>query len=1068
MSFFLSLPRVLLFLALAGLYVPMFSQVPDWENPQMISQNKLAAHATMMTYPSVELALKGEKETSPYFQSLNGNWKFHFEPIADQIPADFSETDFDDKSWGEIPVPGNWELYGHGTAIYTNIPYPFVPVDPPLVPKDDSPVGYYRTEFQVSPNWQDRKVILHFGGVSSAFYLWINGTYVGYSQGSRLPAEFDVSPYLKSRGKNVLVAKVHRWSDGSYLEDQDHWRLSGIHRDVYLTAPPTTYIQDFSIRTIFDEQFEDAQLQVRPQIGVSDGPVPENWNVEVQLYDASGKPVLADPLRKAVDEIVETKYSVNSIVPFAMMEGKVEKPLKWSAEFPNLYTVVLTLANAQNQIIEAKSCKVGFRHISLKGGQLWVNGQSVLLYGANRHDHSETGGKVVSRAEMLQDVKLMKQFNFNAVRASHYPNDPHFLDLCDEYGLYVIDETNLETHQLGGYFAHQSEWGYAMLDRAQRMVLRDKNHPSIIFWSLGNESGNGPNHAAMAGWIKDYDPTRFIHYEGAHGNQHNPDYIDPLYLDMISRMYAGIEKMEGFATHPTDTRPVIWCEYAHAMGNSLGNFDKYWTSIRKHPRMIGAFIWDWVDQGLANKSADGTPYWAYGGDYGDTINDENFCLNGILFPDRSPKAMTYQAKKIQQPLEIKEGNALKGEFKVRSWYHFATVDHLEARWSLTENGREIEKGMGEIPDIAPGKTGSVYAKFAPFSPKPGAEYHLKLSFQLKTSTPWADAGHEVAWEQVLLPVTSPPAPLQPVSADQAVSVTEDDRQITLSGNDFTLILNKQKGSIQSWKVGEQEMIAAPLLPNFWRPETDNDIRTQLIERMKAWKIAPEGIRVSSVQSSMAGEQMVRVSFELDLPSVHSTMSLVYSIYGDGEVVIENRLNAAHDLPNLPRHGMQFAIPAAYNRLIWYGMGPFETYSDRMHCAWMGQFDQSVAEAFTPYIFPQEAGNHTEVRWAALVNDQGAGFLITGLPEVNVSAWPHSQKDISKARHTYELPKRDFITVNIDRAQMGLGGDNSWSKQGWPHKEYRIPAGPMAYRFSLKPVTGFDPEKPPMPYRLTGN
>jgi len=603
-------------------YPEITAGVPDWENPEMIGQNKEPAHCTLMPYPDVAAALTGNREASPFCKSLNGEWKFNWVPKPADRPRDFYKLNYDVSSWKEITVPANWQLQGYDIPIYLNTRYPFSPEkpNPPYIPHDNNPVGSYRTEFTIPAGWQGRQVFIHFDGVKSAFYLWLNGERVGYSQGSMTPAEFNITKYLRD-GKNILAAEVYRWSDGSYLEDQDMWRLSGIYRSVYLFSTPAVHICDFFVRTELDEQYKDATIMIRPKLLNFTNEQLAGWVVQAQLYDSDNQPVFSIPLKERVSTIMRKWYaSQRSSVKFGLLQGKVTNPQKWSAEQPNLYTLVLSLKDAEGNTIEAESCKVGFRKVELKDGQLLINGESVLLCGVNRHEHDPDHGRAIPLSRMIQDIKLLKQNNINAVRTSHYPNDPRWYDLCDRYGIYLIDETNLETHGLQGLLANNPTWHAAFVERAIRMVERDKNHPSVIFWSLGNESGCGPNHAAMAGWIHDYDPTRPVHYEGAQGKP-----TDAAYIDVLSRMYPKTQYIVDLATKEIDNRPVVMCEYAHAMGNSVGNLKEYWDAIRSTKRLIGGFIWDWVDQALRKKTTGGREFWAYGGDYGDIPNDDRLC-----------------------------------------------------------------------------------------------------------------------------------------------------------------------------------------------------------------------------------------------------------------------------------------------------------------------------------------------------------------------------------------------------------------------------------------------------------
>ncbi|MFH1717414.1 MAG: glycoside hydrolase family 2 TIM barrel-domain containing protein, partial [Planctomycetota bacterium] len=577
-----------------ALYVPACygdsAEVPDWENETVLGRNKEPGHCTLVPYPDTETALKCEHEASPYYQSLNGKWRFNWVRKPADRPLDFYKPEYEVSGWDEIPVPSNWQMHGYGIPIYLNMRFPFPP-NPPHIPHSYNPVGSYRREFTIPAGWDGRQVFIHFDGVKSAFYIWVNGRQVGYSQDSMTPAEFNITEYLQS-GSNTLAVEVYRWSDGSYLEDQDMWRMSGIYRNVYLFASPSVHMRDFSVRCDLDGQYKDGILMIRPKLVRYTNEDIRGWTVQAQLYDEQKRPLFAEPLSKDASAILNEQYPQRDNVKFALLESTVSNPKKWSDEFPNLYTLVLSLKDAKGGTVEAESCRVGFRKVEIRDGQLFVNGRSIKLFGVNRHEHDPDHGRAIPLSRMLQDIHLLKQNNINAVRTSHYPDDPQWYDLCDQYGIYLIDEANLESHGLKGYLSNVATWHSAFLERAVRMVERDKNHPSVIFWSLGNETGCGPNHAAMAGWIKDYDPTRPIHYEGAAG-----DPVDYPYVDMISRMYARIPEIIRLATDPIDDRPMVLCEYAHAMGNSVGNLKEYWDAIRSHKRLIGGFIWDWADQG---------------------------------------------------------------------------------------------------------------------------------------------------------------------------------------------------------------------------------------------------------------------------------------------------------------------------------------------------------------------------------------------------------------------------------------------------------------------------------------
>ncbi len=1030
-----------------------YSQQKEWEDPYVFSINELPAKATSISYPDEKSALKVDLKTSSRYASLNGKWKFFWTEVPEKAPENFWEKNFNPKDWGQIDVPANWELRGYGTAIYTNVTYPFVPVDPPFVPDNDNPTGCYLKDFEVPKEWKDMQITLHFGGVSSAFYCWINGKFLGYSEDSRLPSEFDITSYLED-GKNTIAVKVHRWSDGSYLEDQDHWRLSGIHRDVYIAASPKVQLYDFFVKTDLDEQYQNAELLVRAKVKNPTNENTDGWKLEGQLYDALGSEVFEEPLSRDLRYLLNPPYIQRGHIDFGDLRGKVTNPKKWSAEFPNLYTLVLSLKDEKGKTIEARSCKVGFREIDLDGGELHVNGKPVLLYGVNRHDHNHKTGKVIDEATMLKDVQLMKQLNFNAVRTSHYPNNPRWLELCDEYGIYVIDETNIETHGLSSRLTNDPSWSNAFLERGKNMVERDKNHPSVIFWSLGNESGSGPNHAAMSGWMKAYDDTRFIHYEGAQTmtNWGNGDREpDPFYVDMVSRMYSSIPTMVKWANDPRETRPVVWCEYAHAMGNSLGNFYKFWDAIRKNKRMIGAFIWDWTDQGIYQEDAEGNVYWAYGGDFGDKINDNNFCINGVIAPDQTIKPSALEAKKIMQPVSVSPGNILKGEFWVKNWHHFADLSKYDIEWELLENGIQIQKGLLPSLSTPAGKREKLEIEYLQPELKPGAEYIIRISFKLNKDTKYAMKGYLVAWDEITMPFRTASVTPSSLSEMESLEVSENDNSINIGNANFSVEFSKTEGVLQSYKINGSEVIIDAPQPNFWRAITDNDDGGDMPKRLGIWKDAGALRNVESITYHKVGEKAVKVVTQMELPEVKSQLTVSYSIYGSGQIKINYHLNTGSGLPNIPRVGMQMKIPAAFDQQQWYGLGPQETYSDRKMGAQTGIFTNSVSNDFFHYVMPQESNNKVDTRWASLTDSNGSGILISSSEKLSFSAWPYSMKEIEEAKHINELKPKDFITVNIDKLQMGVGGDDSWSWSARPHEEFRIKATEQEYSFIISPI-----------------
>ena len=1016
---------------------------PDWENPDVVGINKEPAHCTLIPYSDVETALKADRKDSRFYRSLNGNWKFNWANKPADRPLDFYKPDYDVSTWKLIPVPSNWQMHGYGIPIYLNVRYPFPP-NPPYIPHDYNPVGSYRRQFTIPNDWKDRRIFLHFDGVKSACYLWINGRKVGYSQDSMTPAEFDITQYLKS-GDNILAVEVYRWSDGSYLEDQDMWRLSGIYRNVYLFATPQVHIRDFFVQTDLDDSYTDATLKIRPRITNYTDQDVEGWTIEAQLYDPNKEPVLTEPLTRTVSSIINEQYPQRDNVKFALLEQKINNPKKWSDEFPNLYTLVLSLNDAEGKTIESESCRVGFRKVEIKEGQLLVNGRSIKLFGVNRHEHDPDHGRAVPVSRMIQDIKLLKQNNINAVRTSHYPDDPAWYDLCDEYGIYLIDEANLESHGLKGYLSNVPGWHNAFVERAIRMVERDKNHPSVIFWSLGNETGCGPNHAAMSAWIKEYDPTRPIHYEGAAGNP-----VDYPYVDMISRMYARIPEIIRLATNPNDDRPMVLCEYAHAMGNSVGNLKEYWDAIRSHKRLIGGFIWDWADQGLRKKGPDGQDFWAYGGDFGDNPNDGNFCCNGLVQPNRKPNPSLYEVKKVYQRIHVLPVDIPAGKFHIYNEYDFLNLDFTDIKCELTADGRVIQKGTLPKLSLAPGAKRELQLNFTEPNLLPDTEYWIKIFFTLAEDTSWARRGYILAWDQFKVPFDVPTAPVIDSNTIPSLSLNETPQNITITGDDFEIMFGTESGALESFVFNEKQLIASAPVPNFWRVPIDNDEGNNMPKRLGVWRNAGPDRTVHTVKAEQLKPQVVRITTEADIPvGTNSTYTNVYTVYGTGDIIIDSNFAPHGDsLPRLPRLGMQMSVPAQFNKLTWFGRGPQENYWDRKTGAALGLYTGNVNELIHRYVRPQENGNRSDVRWVALTDANSVGLVAVGMPTIDISAWPFTMQDLEEAKHIHEPPQAETITVNLDYRQMGVGGDDSWGAR--THSEYTLPAKPYHYRLRLMP------------------
>lgn len=1055
------------------------AQQNDWENPAVNQINKNPARATFYSYESEDLAKSGIRENSEWFKTLNGDWKFKWVAKPADASKTFQENNFDASKWKTIDVPSNWEMRGYGTAIYTNSTYPFFN-DYPFINDNDNPVGHYIRSFDFNEAWSDKDVILHFGGVSSAYYVWVNGEFVGYSEDTRLPSEFDITKHLK-KGENKVAVKVYRWSDGSYMEAQDHWRLSGIEREVYLQAVPKVRLSDFSVRTELDDNYENAKLQIRPKFvaNIVDkyiekvghfGTTPlkttvDDWTLTSTLLDAEGNKVGEENTMK-LQKFFGEWYPQRDNVYFGLIETEVKSPRKWSSDDPYLYTVLFEVKDKEGKSIQFVSTKVGFREVEIDGrGRFLVNGNSVKMIGVNRHDHHMTNGKTLSREDMEADVILLKQFNFNAVRTSHYPNDPYFYDLCDKYGIYVMDEANLETHGVRGLLSNVSDWGSAYLERAIRMVERDKNHPSIVMWSLGNESGKGPNHAAMAGWIKEADPTRYIHYEGAQGVPTHPDYkkdfftqdqgnpTDPKWVDMLSRMYTQPWELQDLIddTNPIDSRPVIMCEYAHSMGNSTGNMKTYWDVIYKNDRAIGGYIWDWIDQGILKTDENGKEYFAYGGDFGDSPNDGTFCLNGIIASDRTPKPATYECKKVNQPAQITATNALNGEFEILNRHHAVDLSMYKLSWSLTENGKQIQTGNLMPINTQPYQTDIIKVAFKKPNLKPGKEYFITIQGKLKENTLWEKAGYLVFEEQFKLNYGT--KAVEPLSNKSTINVVENNETISINNKSISLVVDKGTGYISSYKAKGLNLLQSPLKLNFWRAETENDeaYRKALKKQSELeWMEAGDRFIVENIKvlSEEKGKVVVKVNGKIKNPK--TLVSLIYTVLGSGEVKVDYKVTIDESAPNAPRIGMKFNIAKKYNNVKYFGKGPHPNYQDRNYASHVGLYSGKVNTMNYMYAYPEEYGNRIDTRWFSIYNSSKLGILVKADDLLSFSVIPFSTKNLQDANHTNELIDRDVLTVNVDLKQMGVGGDDTWSPSAEPHKEFLIQPGVYQYSFYMAP------------------
>jgi beta-galactosidase len=1017
---------------------------PDWENPEVFERNREPAHATLMPFPDRTSALTSPRKSSPACRLLNGTWKFKWVRSPEERIAGFAAADLDDSDWDEIDVPSMWQLEGYGIPRYLDEAYPFE-TDPPRVPRDFNPVGMYRTSFEVPESWRDGQIYVVFDGVDSSLSLWINGREVGYSQDSATPAEFNITSFAHP-GSNLIAAEVIRWTDGTYLECQDMWRLSGIYRDVYLYARAPTHIADFSFRTELDEDYRDALLHVTTHLRHLGPSASSPHELHLTLLDPDGEVVGADPLiRRTVDALgTGEEASLHASM-------RIDKPLLWTAETPHLYTALIGLLDDAGATVEVLTTKIGFRTSEVRDGQFCINGRPITIRGVNRHEFDPDRGRGVLYEDMVRDVRLMKQHNINAVRTAHYPNNPLFYELCDTYGLYVIDEANVESHGLYDVLPKGlPEWREACIDRMRSMVMRDRNHPSVVIWSLGNECGMGENFEHMAAFARAADPTRPVQFE--------PARRDPV-TDIVCPMYHRIPWIVDYAKSAPD-RPLILCEYAHAMGNSVGNLQDYWDAIDKYPALQGGFIWDWIDQGLRRTTSiegETVDFWAYGGDFGDTPHGGNFCCNGLVQPDRSLNPHIHEVRKVYQPVSVDLEDMKSGSVRIRNKRDFTDLSDLTFSWELQADGCLLQQGTlprDETAAIEPRESRVVQVPLTPPTPRPGVEYRLKITAALANDTSWAEAGHIIAWDQHRLAYYGDELPIVSHAELAALELEESADSYRCIGADFVVSIGKQTGMIESWIVDGVERLAGPISPNFWRAPIDNEIGNGMPERCAVWKHAGPERASASTMAERLGPGAVRIASYAALPAGKSGLRTSYTIYGNGEVVMIMEFlpkSGDEQLPEIPRVGLQVPLASQYRTLDWYGRGPHETYWDRKTGAAFGYWSGDVDTLNHDYIRPQETGNRTDVRWAAVTDDGGLGLLAVAMPRMETSLWPFTQAALESATHPHEIVRSDHLTWNIDYRQMGVGGDTSWGAR--THDEYTISPEPIRFSVRLVPLRG---------------
>ncbi len=1009
----------------------------EWQDPEIVGVNKLPARAEALPFADAASAATLDRAKTPFYKSLNGNWKFHWVGRPADRTVDFYKPEFDDSRWKTIQVPACWETNGYGQPIYTNVRYPHG-TNPPFVDENYNPVGSYRTSFELPSGWETRRTIIRFGGVYSAYYLWLNGKKVGYSEDSKTTSEFDLTPYLKA-GVNQLAVEVYRWSDGSYLEDQDMFRFGGIFRDVALISTPKTRLEDFRTETTLSKDFKSASLDIKADV---DGP--GGYQLDVHLLDAQGK------------EVGSAKSSVYGLTggpsnhPLASI--KLADPLLWSAEKPNLYTAIINLLDENGKVLDIRSTRVGFRRIEWKNGIFTVNGKAVKLLGANRHEADPDRGRAITRERMIEDIKLFKQFNLNTVRNSHYPNDSYWYELCDQYGLYVVDEANIESHGMGydpnRSLGNQPIWQKAHLDRTERMVKTHRNHPSIIMWSLGNEAGPGVNFDATAKWIHDNDPSRPVHYER---------YNEPCDVDSV--MYPGVDYL-GFEGAKKSAKPFFVCEYAHAMGNAVGNLKEYVEQFDKYPRLMGGCIWDWVDQGLHKTKPNGDGwYYAYGGDFDDFPNDGPFCNNGLILPDRQITPKLWEVKKIYQRVAIETINAAEGKLKITNKYAFTNLSEFAWSYTLTEDGKQIGEGVLAPVAIAPGETKPVTITLPTFIKKPGREYHLRLALNTTTATVWADKGHTVASEQ--LPIANPMvATITDLTKLPALGMTEETDRFVFTAGGTKLEFDKESGLLGSYRVDGKELLRRGPWLNTFRAFVDNDTWMQ----KSYWDsgLGTMAHRSIEVSAKRINASAARVTVDMDCRGFKGRgfyHRAIYTILSDGSMTVDNQFDPVGDLPQLPKIGLDLRLSPALENFTYLGRGPWESYPDRKQAQDVGQFAMKVDQAGTEYVRPQENGNREDVRWAALTDATGTGIMFQAFDSLAVTVSRNDARDVDNSRHEngesrkyIPIVPRDETIVCLDAQQMGLGGASCGPA---PLKQYLCQPGARTWRVVMKPVRKSD-------------
>ncbi|MBO7261403.1 MAG: DUF4981 domain-containing protein [Alistipes sp.] len=1009
---------------------------PVWEQPEIFAINRMPHRATLVPYPSVEAA--AQRGVSEYVVDISGEWKFCWSKCPAERPEGFWSLEYDDSKWATIAVPGNWEVLGYGVPIYTNVNYPF-PKNPPYIPHDDNPTGCYRHTFELPKGWAERRTILHFESGLAAMHVWVNGHKIGYSQGTKTAVEFDITEYV-AEGENMVAVEGYRWSDGSYLEDQDFWRLSGFDRGVKIYSVDKVRIADAFVIGDLDASYTKGIYSAEVMVENVDSE-PFSGIVEVELRDAEGAVV------KRLERACSVDKGCLERIDFSLELPKVKS---WNYEKPYLYTSLLTLKDIKGNVVESTVVRTGFRKVEIRDAQLWLNGKRLMINGVNIHEHNPATGHVVSRELMLKDITLMKQFNLNAVRTSHYPQPTEWYDLCDEYGILLVDEANIEAHGCGtGYDSsypkfhpsHRDEWKAAHHDRVQAMVERDKNHPSVIIWSMGNESSDGEVYGEMYEWIHERDRTRFVQLEQGYSGPHT---------DISCPMYPPMEEFRRWAERKDAVKPYIMCEFAHAMGNSTGNFREYFDIMALGKHMQGGFIWDWVDQGIDAVGNDGRHYWGYGGDFGAWMytHDENFCCNGVVSPDRTPHPGLYEVKKVYQDIRFELVDAERGKLRIYNEQLFSTLEDYAFSYEVLCEGRVVASGDIKTPKCAPESYVDVVLKLPATDV---GEYMLNVRATQRAAHPLIPAGHVVAQEQIVLSAYDferavPEGKLEIEKGDGWLVAYASDRDET------GVLFNTRTGALVRYVSAGRDLVSQLPEPWFWRAMTDNDWGEGLQRTANVWRTNRRKSLGGTVEEY---EDRVVVRGEYYLVDAPSKYVVTYTFMADGSLQVEAEWEREGDyVPELPRFGMRMILPADYKNFTYYGRGPWENYSDRKESAFLGLWEQSTDEQLFPYVRPQESGNRCDVRWLELTNGEGLGIRVEGLQPLSVSAMPYRSEDLDpgftkKQMHYSDIEPRREVVLHVDLAQRGLGGDTSWGAQ--PHDEYRLTADRYSYGYVIRPI-----------------